>query len=273
MTMPAVQSGSARIACDDTGAGPAVVLLHPNLANRGVWGSTVAALAPHYRVITYDRRGFGATAYEPEPHDPVVDLAAVLDACHVERATLVGNSRGGRVAIDFTLARPDRVSALVLIGAGVRGAPDPSSLTPDLQILSDHMDEAEAAGDLAEVNRLEARVWLDGLSRPEGAVAAPVREAFLEANLQALSAADPGQESEPDDGGAWQRLGEIAVPVLSVVGLHDLSYIVERARQIADIVKDGEFVALPNSAHLPQLDDPGTLNPILLGFLAGTQTA
>lgn len=266
MALKVIRSGSARIAVEEAGIGPAVVLLHPGVADRRCWAATTAALAPHYRVISYDRRGFGATEYDPEPNSPAVDLAALLDALEIERAALVGNSRGGRVAIDFTLALPDRVAALVLIGSAVRGAPDPT-VPPDVQLLAERIDDCEAAGDRDGQNAAEARLWLDGPSRPEGAVGGPARELFLEMNARALAAADPGPEFEPHDGGAWNRLPEIRVPVLSVVGVHDLPHLVQRAHHLAQSVADGHLVTLPNSAHLPQLDDPQTLDAVLIEFL------
>jgi pimeloyl-ACP methyl ester carboxylesterase len=55
--------------------------------------------------------------------------------------------------------------------------------------------------------------------------------------------------------------------VLAVVGEHELPYIVERSRQLADLVADGEFIVLPDTAHVPQLDAPETLNAVLREFL------
>lgn len=266
MTRPEVRCGTATIAYDDVGSGTAVVLLHPGVADRRCWAPTVLALAPHYRVISYDRRGFGETAYAAEPHDPRADLAALLDALEIERAVLVGNSRGGRVATEFTLALPQRVAALVLVGTAMRGAPDPV-LTPDVQELSDRLDDLERSGDVDASNALEARIWLDGPSRPEGSVGGAARELFLQMNRRVLTAADAGPEFEPDDGGAWPRLGEIDVPVLCAVGSHDLPYVIERSRRIAELVPGAQYAELPGSAHLPQLDDPEAFNEVLRGFL------
>lgn len=266
MTHPVVESGSARLAYDVTGTGPPVVLLHPGVADRRCWAATVAALAPRYRVIAYDRRGFGETEYEPEPHDPRADLAALLDTLEIERAAIVANSRGGRVAIDFTLALPDRVAALVLVASAMRGGPAPVA-PPEIEAMADRIDELEAAGDTEAQNAAEARLWLDGPTRPEGTVGGAARELFLDMNRRALTAVDPGPEYEPDDGGAWSHLPEISAPTLSVVGLHDLPHLIERSRQIADLVADGTLVTLAESAHLPQLDDPDTFNSLVSEFL------
>jgi pimeloyl-ACP methyl ester carboxylesterase len=266
VTHPDVHSGSARIAYDDTGSGPAVVLLHPGVADRRCWAATTEALVPRYRVIAYDQRGYGETQYQPEPQDLGADLAALLDALDVLQAALVANSRGGRIAIDFALASPDRVTALVLVAPAVRGAPAPV-VSAEIEAMDAHIDALEEAGEIDALNAAEARFWLDGPSRPEGAVAGPARALFLDANRRALTAPDPGQEHEPDDDGAWARLPEIAVPVLAVVGAHDLPHFVERTHHIAHAVVDGTFVELPESAHLPQLDDPVAFNGVLGEFL------
>ncbi len=267
-----IRSGSARLAYDDEGDGPAVVLLHPGVADRRCWEACAAALAGSYRVIRYDRRGFGATAYEPEPHDPAADLLALLDALAVDRVAVVGNSQGGRVGIDVTLAAPDRVAALVLVAEAVRGAPTPD-LTPEELEISDRSDEVEAAGDLDAVNRFEAHIWLDGPFREEGTVGDPARALFLDMNGRALAAPDPGPWVEPDGPSAWDRLGEIAVPVLSLVGRHDFPYQIARSRAVATRIPGARHVELPDSAHLPQLDDPGRFTAAVADFLAGSHPA
>lgn len=264
-TSSPVRSGSARLAHDDHGDGPPVVLLHPGVGDRRCWDAVVPALAARYRVVTYDRRGAGETRYEAEPHDPRADLAALLDALGLDRVALVGNSRGGRVALDFTLAYPDRVAALVLVAPAVGGAPPPE-LTPAEEEVARRYEEVEAAGDLDELDRVEAHVWLDGPFRPEGTVGDPARALFLETNRRTLAAPDPGPEAECPP--AWDRLGELALPVQCVVGAHDFPYQVARSRELAARVPGARLVELAGSAHLPQLDDPATFASVVGGFLA-----
>ena len=171
-----------------------------------------------YAVVAYDRRGFGESPLSPEPFTHVEDLRAVLGAVGAERAWLVGSSAGGRVAVDAALAYPERVAGLVLLAPAVSGEPDVES-DPETERLDALMEAADAAGDLDEVNRLEAWLWLDGPAGPEGRVSGPVRELFLAMNAIALRA----EAESPAGAGnskidAWSRLAEITVPVHGGLG-------------------------------------------------------
>jgi len=268
-----VRSGSAQLAISRFGSGsPTVVLLHPAVADRRCWTVVAEQLASLAHVITYDQRGFGETTYAPEPHRPADDLAAVLDAHGADQIVLVGNSRGGRIATEFALDAPERVSTLVLIGAAIAGAPQPATLSPDLEAMFEAVDRLEAAGDLDAVNAIEARIWLDGPSRPEGAVGGHARDLFLAMNGRALRAEPTGDELASDDPTAWDRLGALTMPVHAVVGEHDLPHVIERMRFVADRVQRATFTMIANAAHAPQLDEPNALLATLHDVLTSMTT-
>ena len=123
---------------------------------------------------------------------------------------------------------------------------------PEVLALEEEWEAAEERGDLATVNRMEARVWLDGPTAAEGRVQGAARDLFLEMNAQALDADDPGEQR--DDAAAWDRLAEIAVPTLVLVGEHDLRYIREGCAHAAGAIRDARLVELPGVAHLPHLE-------------------
>jgi pimeloyl-ACP methyl ester carboxylesterase len=103
------------------------VFLHPGLWDGRVWDEQFAVFSRTYRVLRFDFRGYGRSS-RPDPGLPyshVSDLSAVMDAAGIERASLVGNSMGGRVAIDFALTHPERVDALVLAATNVGGSRKP----------------------------------------------------------------------------------------------------------------------------------------------------
>ncbi|HZM29938.1 MAG TPA: alpha/beta hydrolase [Acidimicrobiales bacterium] len=267
-----VRSGRAELHADVfgpdvSGAGaPGVLLLHAGVADRRGWGPLVGALAPRHRGVAYDRRGFGDTTYEPEPHSPIDDALAVMDAAGLGRVVAVGNSQGGRLALDLALIVPDRIIGLVLIGTAVRGAPIPGELSPLLAEIDRAIDDAEAVGDLDEVNRLEARLWLDGPEAAEGRVRGAARELFLDMNGRALTAADPGREASLPP--AWDLVGKVDVPVLVAVGELDLPHVVERSTLLAARLPRARLVVLPDVAHLPALEGSAALIAAVLDFLA-----
>jgi pimeloyl-ACP methyl ester carboxylesterase len=257
-------SGRARLAYDTTGVkdGADVLLIHAGVNDRRSWRHVVERLGPRHRCVAYDMRGYGETTYEREDGwSPVADAIAVLDAAGLERPVVVACSMGGQAAIDLTLAHPDRVAGLLLIGTAVRGAPYPDLQEGPAAELNARIEAAEAAGDLDEVGRLEAWMWLDGPAAEEGRVGGPARELFLDMNAQALRAEDPGDQAELPP--AWPRLGEITAPTLVLVGRLDAEDILVIDEQAAARIPGARLRWLDGVAHVPHLEgDPATLDEI-----------
>jgi pimeloyl-ACP methyl ester carboxylesterase len=263
-----VNSGAAQLAVTREGSGQPFVFLHAGVADQRSWQPLVDALSKSmhsFRGVAYDRRCFGDSTYTEERYSKVDDCVAVLDACRLSSAVLVGNSQGGRIAIDTALLHASRVRALVLIGTSVSGVPAEASYLPAIDELGRKLEVAEASGDLDELNRLEAQLWLDGPLSPEGRVSGVVRELFLDMNLRALSAKEVGEAT--DDIDAWNKLSEIRIPVLVIVGRLDLPNLLQRSAQIAEIVPDAELVTMENVAHLPALEAPRLCAEIIAEFL------
>ena len=169
-----VTSGKAEIAYEHGPPrdGGDVLLIHAGVTDRRSWRHVVERLGPRHRWVTFDMRGYGETRYDPEPGWSVVgDAVAVLDAAGLRRPVVVACSMGGQAAIDLTLAHPERVAGLVLIGSAIRGAPYPDPSDEREIALNERVEAADAGGDVAETNRLDAWLWLDGPRSPEGRVA------------------------------------------------------------------------------------------------------
>ena len=266
-----IDVGTARLATTDLAPGGepkgTVVALHAGVADRRAWRAcTPRWVADGWRVVTYDRRGFGASEWEVAEFDIGDDLVGVLDARSIDRAVLVGNSMGGALAIDTALAHPDRVRALVLVGTAVSGQTDNlAEPTEAERSLALAMDNSDRNGDLAQLNRLETHYWLDGPDVPEGRVTGEVRQLFGEMNARALSAPDTGNWADAVP--AWDRLQEIAVPTLVVVGVLDESDVVAVGHHVAARIPRAELLELANSAHLPMLDDPEGFCGAVAAFL------
>jgi pimeloyl-ACP methyl ester carboxylesterase len=259
--------GRARLAVARRGADgpPHVVFLHTGISDLRSWDEVSDLLSPDMDVVAYDRRGFGVTAYRPERHDQVVDLLAVLDGLGLDEVVLVGNSRGGQIALDFTLTHPTRVSALVLVAPAVSGAPASGEIEPVEAAIWETLEAAEAAGALDALNLGEIRLWVDGPYAPEGRVGGAVRDLALDMNRIALHAADPGYESEALD--AWSRLSEVHCPVLVVAGDLDLAHIRARAKEVASRMAGARMQVMEGAAHLPGLEQPAAFAALLRDFL------
>ena len=263
-----VASGGAQLHVDAWGVtGPAILALHPGVGDSRVWQWCAPEWAESgYRVVAYDRRGFGETGYVAEDHDDLTDLLAVTKATGSIPAVVVGNSRGGGLALDLALAHPDHVTALVLIAPSPTGydyANWPTSAAEAAQ--DDLLTSAGAAGDLDLLNQLEVRYWLDGVEQPEGRVGGRARDLMREMNGRALHAAPIGEPATRTE--AWGRLSELDIPVMLIVGEYDLPGIRQQCNEIADAIPSARLATMPGSAHCPSLDSPGDLSAVVLGFL------
>ncbi|HEX2705219.1 MAG TPA: alpha/beta hydrolase [Candidatus Lustribacter sp.] len=266
-----VTSGQAELAVVDWGGdGTPIVALHPNIADSRVWRECAPAwVAAGYRVVSYDRRGFGQTRYAEEAHDAIEDLRAVTAATSCRPAVIVGNSRGGALALELAVAHPRDVLALVLIGAAPTGYPDEEWVAGQAESEQDALLEAaETAGDLDLVNRLEIRYWLDGTEQPEGRVGGPARDLMLEMNSDALRAEPIGEQREREP--VWPRLAEVTVPVLVIAGGLDLPGLAGLSAQLTEALPDARLVTMAGSAHCPSMDRPEQLSRVVIDFLTAT---
>ena len=124
----AVPGGTLNVV--DEGEGPPILLLHAGVADLRAWDDVVPHLTrAGHRVIRYDIRGLGRSITEDVEFSHRADLRAVLHAAGVERAVLVGNSKGGQIAIDTAIESPERAVAVVGVAAGLGGFD--GGMTPD----------------------------------------------------------------------------------------------------------------------------------------------
>jgi pimeloyl-ACP methyl ester carboxylesterase len=258
-------SGSARLAYEVAGAGDSVVLVHAGVNDRRGWLHLTERLAPRHRVVAYDQRGYGETECTAERWSQVTDVIAVLDDCGIDRAAIVGCSMGGGIAIDLALEHPDRVSRLALIAPAIAGAPWFDTYPEPIQGLVDRTDAAEERGEIDEANRLNAWLWLDGPTAPEGRVGGPARDLFLDMNRTALASENTGDQIRHD--AVWNRLDEIAVPTLMLSGELDLPDQLPVCAGATERIPDSRLIELAGVAHLPHLEADEACLAAIVDFL------
>jgi pimeloyl-ACP methyl ester carboxylesterase len=252
------------LAWESAGEGPDVAFLHPGLWDRRVWDEQFGVFSRTYRVLRFDFRGYGRSS-RPEPGRPyshVADLAAVLDTAGVDRAALVGNSLGGRVAIDFALTRPERVTALVLAATNVGGFKDTEEEAHEYASLEREIEHAVETNDPERAMDLELSVWATALGNDDPAGARIRRIAFD--NLHVISMDESG-ESRLDD--AFDRLIEIDVPTLVLPADHDPPVFHRLSREVAERISTARLMEIPQTDHVIPLRQPAEFNRIVLGFL------
>lgn len=250
--------------------GVPLVLLHGFTGSVEAWGETLLdALASTRRVVAVDIVGHGGSD-SPDPVDRyaldevVADIRDVMDALDIERAVWLGYSMGGRVALGGGLLCPDRIEGLVLEGA-----------SPGLP--SEEERRERRASDDALATRLEeggierfVRAWMD-LPLFESQRRLP--EATLEVERQRRLAGHPsglarslrglGTGSQPS---FWDRLPEVAVPVLVMTGELDEKFGAIGDR-MAECLPDPERRSVLGAGHAVHLERPGAWMATVLSFL------
>jgi 3-oxoadipate enol-lactonase len=215
-----------------------------------MWDDVVPLLAERYRVVRFDLPGFGKRP--GAPFAPGELLANLLDELGIDRAPLVGLSLGGRVALDAALQRPDRVSALVLVAPGVTGL-SPAGIYSDEQ--NREFDEALASGDVERAAEIDLSVWA-----PLGADER-IRE-LLRDNISGGGDVEVRWTDPP----AAERLGDVRVPTLVVVGTRDVPRMLEIADLLVSRIPDARRAELESDHYLP-LREPERFAALVAGFL------
>ena len=250
------------LAHDVAGSGEAVVLLHSGMCDRRMWDPQWGPLARRFTVVRCDLRGFGATALPDEPFSNADDVLSVLDHLGVERASLIGSSLGGRVALEVAAGRPHRVAKLALLCPALRGLP----LTEAVRRFALREDELLERGQIAEATALNVRTWLGPqASEKTGALVHAMQARAFELQL----AADTGGPVVPDE----IDLARISAPALIVAGALDLDYFRSVARHLAASLPRARLVTLDWAAHLPSLERPEDVTSLMLAFLSERQAS
>jgi pimeloyl-ACP methyl ester carboxylesterase len=259
-----VPGGSLHFEVD--GDGPPLLLIHAGIANLRMWDPQVPALAASHRVIRYDTRGFGRTESEAVEFSNRADAIAVLDHVGVSAATLVGASRGGMIALDLALESPDRVDALVIVDGGIGGYESPAAVGEDE--MWEEVEQKEEAKEWDWLADFETRWWIDGPGQPEDRVDPTLRtlvHGWILDNYRAEKEAGTPQPLRPPAG---DRLDDLSVPTLVVVGDLDEPATVDSCGVLADRV-GGRLEVFEGCAHLPNLEQPDLFTELLLEFLEG----
>src|SRR3954451_6275073 len=270
-----VPVGKLKISTLTMGEGPDMLLLHGLGATKSSFFDTAAALSRRYTVHAIDLPGFGGSSKpSTAPYGAPYAAKAVIgtmDALGIERAHLVGNSMGGRVAIEVGLQHPDRVRGLALLCPAVafvrRGYhPIVRLARPEFGLLPHRFGRATVAKqfwsmfhDPDSVDPAVADVAVDEFQRIYSSAGA--RFAFL------CSARNIYLDKPYGKDGFYPRLSELAPPALFVWGSHDPLIPPAFKRHVAEWLPSAEQIVLEGCGHVPQVERPEQTNGLLRRFL------
>jgi pimeloyl-ACP methyl ester carboxylesterase len=255
-----VSVDDAQLAVDDCGSGDAIVLLHGFPLTREIWNAQAAALSKTHRVVRPDLRGMGGSTPSHGPYlmeSLAGDVAATLDALGIERASVVGHSLGGYVALAFARMYVERVERLALFGA--RLGEDTPERARSREALAEKVEMENAIEPVLEA-------FLPQMLAPGASDALRARVAEIARNNGPIGAAamlrGMAMRSSSED-----IAGDITVPVLVVAGAHDPFLPPAEVAAQARAFSRGGLVTCERSGHLPMLEEPEQTNATLAGWL------
>lgn len=257
----------AQLYFETAGVGKPFVMVHAGIADRRQWNREFDLLAQRYHVIRYDMRGYGKSEPVDGEFSHLADLTALLDHLEVRQPViLMGCSMGGGLAMDFVLSHPVRSVALIMVDAGPGGleldAPSPAKFA--------EADRAYDSKDWDLLAEIETQIWFDGTNRTPDQVDQTARQLAYVMNRTVLSHESKrlGKRLPNTQPPAAQRLHELKLPVLVVVGAHDTPYMFAAADHMVAHIAGAERVVIENAAHLPNMEQPSVFQRIISAFLS-----
>jgi pimeloyl-ACP methyl ester carboxylesterase len=281
LRMHNVRLPGRRISTLTMGKGPDVLLLHGLGGTKSSFFDTAAALSSSYRVHALDLPGFGGSSKPATgPYsarwfaEAVVD---VMDALRIDAAHLVGNSMGGRVAIEVGLRAPERVRGLGLLCPAVAFIrrdfhPIVRLARPELAFLPHRFGRGTVAKQFWSmfsnpdaVDPAVADIAVDEFQRIYGSASA--RFAFM------CAARNLYLDKPYGRGGFYPRLADLEAPALFVWGRHDPLIPAAFERHVAQWLPRAEQIVLEDCGHVPQIERAEQTNELLEDFLARVDAA
>ncbi len=261
------------------GSGPPVVLIHGMLNSSSHWRSVALNLAEDYTVIAPDLIGHGDSAAPRGDYSLGAHASSIRDllaAMGIDRASIVGHSLGGGVAMQFFYQFPQRTERLVLISSGGLGhGVSPvlrSAALPGVSALLSLTIHRRLLGALRDSGRrlhqrdVRLGVYMQALARALRPLEnADARQAFLQTLRSVIDV--HGQRVSATD-----RLYLLeSMPTLLVWGERDNTIPLRHGRRAHEAIPNSHFQTLPSAAHFPHLEDPGGLSEVLREFIQHTR--
>jgi len=262
------QSGIAKINGESlyyeaVGQGTPLILIHGWSLNSRMWDAQVPALSKRFRVIRYDRRGFGKSSGNEDVSWDAVDLNALLDQLGVKKVHVLGLSQGARVAMQFARDYPERVASLVL-----HGPSPPEGFLPWSGADRTKFDEWTT---LARERGMDAfrREWSAHplMEIPPGH---PRARTSLDEMLAAYRGGrflSPKPPSGPVAPITMDDLRRISAPTLVLSGEREVPFLQIVARALAYYIPNARLVVVPGGGHMVNMIEPDRYNSAILKFL------
>ena len=260
---------NARLYNELAGGDAPFVMIHAGIADCRMWDNEFQSFADSHLVLRFDMRGYGKSLPVDSEFNIQDDFLALTTALDInEPMILMGCSIGAGLAIDFALTYPQRVGTLILVGGA------PTGFESDVEGPDALFAESEAAflaGEFDRVAEIDMKIWFDGLGRAGDAANQQARrKAYHMARLVTKhESKNIGRHVRKEfDKPAVQRLAELKMPTLVVIGENDLPFLRSAADDMTERIPGASKAVIANAAHLPNMEHPETFRVIIEDFLA-----
>ena len=257
----------------DAGEGKPIILIHGFGGSMWHWEYQYLPFARTHRVLIPDLIGSGLSDKPDVAYGPELMLQtfiAFMDRLNIKQATLIGNSMGAGIAMAMALDHPDRVDRLVLI-SGFPADVEANVALPQFQQFLRHRPPLWLAsiGNQLAGKKSTARFLKDIVYQPELISPAVIERSFHNRQRKGLL---PPLYSLLEHIDSWdtrysQRLANISHPVLLLWGDHDPVFPLAVGKQMQTMLPTAEWHIISEAGHLPQWEQPHTVNPIIRSFL------
>jgi len=239
---------------------PVVMLSHSLGANLLMWNPQMSALESHFRVLRYDIRGHGESDAPKGPYTLHLlgeDVVGLLDVLGIKKMHFVGLSMGGMIGQHVALNHPDRLLSLVLC--------DTSSMMPkeSQPTIQERIDTARRQGMQALVAPTLERWFTPSFLTKKSEMVDLIRKQLLATSVEGYVGCSEAIRTL----NYLERLGEIRVSTLIIVGEDDPGTPVAAAQAMHERIRKSTLVVLPSAQHLSNVEQPEAFNAALLGFL------
>jgi pimeloyl-ACP methyl ester carboxylesterase len=260
--LPLISIDDTRIYFDDVGRGETLVFLHAGLGDRRMFANQLAHFQDRYRVIAIDMRGFGESLRTAAPYKASADVIAVLDACRIDSAHLIGVSMSSRIAAEVALEYLDRTQSLILVATMMGTTPSAwmYSIWTEITALLEQ-------GEIDEANERLIQMWIDGPNRKPDEVEPTFRAQASQMNRELLTRSDTAETEVPVEPPASERLADLRVPLAIIWGTADIAEVLDAGRTLTVQFPQAFSRAIAGAGHLPQMERPAEFNAALDAFL------
>jgi pimeloyl-ACP methyl ester carboxylesterase len=242
------------------GEGPSLVLIHGGGTDHRMWDDQFEIFAKHYKVIRYDVRGAGRSDFPKKPYSHSQDLYNLLRFLKIEKTSLIGLSRGGRIAVSLILEHPEMAQNLILVSSNLGRLPEAYRQGFAKVLATIHQEGLVRAIEVFLEDPFQA-------PRENNLRARQQLRMILSDNLPMFLFLFGSKLDQRLDPPVHQRLNELELPTMIISGNHDHPLAHANADTWEKSISGAQKVVMSDAAHLANMDQPEKFNQIVLDFL------